>query len=85
MPRRGGGGGSITRAGTSAARTATRPSPLPLEHAHHFPGRLAEKDFRRDDVGSPLHADRAGTVTELITASTEIGMHRLHPLQRTTW
>jgi hypothetical protein len=25
------------------------------------------------------------TVTEPITASTEIGTHRLHPLQRTTW
>ena len=25
------------------------------------------------------------TVTEPITASTEMGMHRLHPLQRTTW
>jgi len=25
------------------------------------------------------------TVTEPVGASTEIGMHRLHPLQRTTW
>jgi hypothetical protein len=25
------------------------------------------------------------TVTEPIMASTAIGMHRLHPLQRTTW
>jgi hypothetical protein len=25
------------------------------------------------------------TVTEPITASTDIGMHRLHPLHRTTW
>jgi hypothetical protein len=35
------------------------PSASPLEGAHHFPVRLAEKDFRRDDVGAALHAHRA--------------------------
>jgi hypothetical protein len=31
-----------------------------------------------------MHMGQA-TVIEPITASTEIGIHRLHPLQRTTW
>jgi hypothetical protein len=31
-----------------------------------------------------MHMGQA-TVTEPITASTEIRTHRLHPLQRTTW
>jgi hypothetical protein len=36
------------------------PSASPLENAHHFPRWLSHEDFRRYDVGSPFHADRAG-------------------------
>jgi hypothetical protein len=35
------------------------PSPSSLKYTHHFPGRRAEEDLGRDDVGSAFHADGA--------------------------
>jgi hypothetical protein len=58
---------------------------LPWSARITVPGRCPKNTSVDTMWEPPLHADRAGHGDRADHASTEIGTHRLHPLQRTTW